>query len=755
MFYNTNGLSALIQTTRGRGDFTDLTHIRSHPAHRLLRQYARRGVPVTYSTAPWPSSRVHAAVKRGPHKSAYEYEEFLREEMIDFIRKGYWFLLPYSLARHLPNIRIAPLGVVPQHSRRPRVICDFTFHGQNQDTLPIVATEAMQFGRALERYLREIVLADPRFGPVKMIKVDLSDGFYRIWVRCDDVPKLGMAFPTPNGEDPLIAFPVALPMGWKNSPPAFSTATETIADIANQRLLKNRKQHPHRLDRDADTPPAESSPLQLSQRSATVVPPPTDRDPALNIRRPRRTAYFDIFVDDFLGLAQGNDRRLRYVRRVLLNTIDDVFRPLDEHDSHRKEPTSVKKLRAGDASWQTVKEILGWILNTTEMTLTLTPRRAARLAELLDSITPAQRRLSVKTWHKILGELRSMAIALPGSRGLFSLLQEAFRSEDSRSRITLTSAVHSILDDFRWLLTELESRPTRLYELVPLQPTLVGAHDAAGHGAGGVWFPTTQAVSRRTQLQGARGRHQQTPIVWRLPFPTRVQRELVTFQNPSGAITNSDLELAGGLLHLEAAAQCFDIRERTILSKTDNMATMYWNRKGSATTTSAPAYLLRMYSYHRRYHRYIPLHDYIQGTVNAMADDASRLQHLSNRDFLAHFNSTYPQRQSWQLWTPTLPLSSATITSLFRKPSDPASWLAGPPPPIPLGPNGAISARHWPSIPYSATSKILSSSSKSLPTGTESAVPPPAVNPSDLVPLKMPYGMLARRSLVWGPRIRA
>jgi hypothetical protein len=44
--------------------------------------------------------------------------------------------------------------------------------------------------------------------------------------------------------------------------------------------------------------------------------------------------------------------------------------------------------------------------------------------------------------------------------------------------------------------------------------------------------------------------------------------ELISWTNPHGTITKSNLELAGSLLHHEAAAKCFDIRERTIISKT-------------------------------------------------------------------------------------------------------------------------------------------------------------------------------------------
>jgi hypothetical protein len=131
-----------------------------------------------------------------------------------------------------------------------------------------------------------------------------------------------------------------------------------------------------------------------------------------------------------------------------------------------------------------------------------------------------------------------------------------------------------------------------------------------------------------------------SPIVWRTKFDPAITADLVSWTNPHGRITNSDLELAGSLLHHEAAAQCFDVRERTILSKTDNTPTLFWQRKGSTTSTGAPAYLLRAQALHQRHHRYIPRHDFIAGITNQMGDDASRLHNLSDDQFLTHFNST-------------------------------------------------------------------------------------------------------------------
>ena len=52
----------------------------------------------------------------------------------------------------------------------------------------------MQYGRALDRLLHEIVFADPVLGPVYLLKADVSDGFYRIGLRPKDAPKLGLIF---------------------------------------------------------------------------------------------------------------------------------------------------------------------------------------------------------------------------------------------------------------------------------------------------------------------------------------------------------------------------------------------------------------------------------------------------------------------------------------------------------------------------------------------------------------------------------
>ena len=106
------------------------------------------------------------------------------------IHKQQWVILPYSLVKDWPDLRISPPGVIPQHERRPRWICDYSFSNINFEALELFAKETMQYGHALDRLLRKILLSDPDLGPVYMHKIDVSDGFYRIHLSLLDIPKL-------------------------------------------------------------------------------------------------------------------------------------------------------------------------------------------------------------------------------------------------------------------------------------------------------------------------------------------------------------------------------------------------------------------------------------------------------------------------------------------------------------------------------------------------------------------------------------
>jgi hypothetical protein len=161
-----------------------------------------------------------------------------------------------------------------------------------------------------------------------MIKLDISDCFYRIGLNIDDIPKLGVVFPMLPGDEPLIAFLLVLPMVWTNSPAIFSTATETIADTATARLSSGWLPLPHPLDELAASVSAPPHEAYWGSKSTPLFEPYPDRDPSLpTVGAP--AAYVDVFVDDFVGLAQKHKQRLH---RTLLEAVNEIFWPLSPSD---------------------------------------------------------------------------------------------------------------------------------------------------------------------------------------------------------------------------------------------------------------------------------------------------------------------------------------------------------------------------------------------------------------------------------------
>ncbi|CAJ1939705.1 unnamed protein product [Cylindrotheca closterium] len=163
-----------------RGVASNNVHPLDHPASQLLANLHQHGAPVPMSTKPWTPEQLDKAISRGPHTSAKLNNGFIQEEFIDFISKGFWTVLPYSIVKNLSNLHLNPLGSVPQHDRQDRLIVDLSFYFTNQECLPVAPSESMQFGRTLQRILQRILLSDPSFGPVYLSKIDIADGFYRI-----------------------------------------------------------------------------------------------------------------------------------------------------------------------------------------------------------------------------------------------------------------------------------------------------------------------------------------------------------------------------------------------------------------------------------------------------------------------------------------------------------------------------------------------------------------------------------------------
>ena len=224
----------------------DLSQI-DHPASAFLASLHDHGVPVHFDDPDWTLDQLDKAVSQGCNRSAEVHKEFIAQEMLEFAQDGFWTILPYSKVRGLPGLRLSPAQIKEERDRKPRFISDHRSWGVNDHSIQLAPKECMQFGGALYRLLYKIRHADPAHGPVYMAKFDIKDGFYRLHLRPSHCPRLAIVLPRYEGLPPLIAIPLAITMGWTNSPPTFCTLTETAADVCNDQLYK-RHAPPHRLE---------------------------------------------------------------------------------------------------------------------------------------------------------------------------------------------------------------------------------------------------------------------------------------------------------------------------------------------------------------------------------------------------------------------------------------------------------------------------------------------------------------------------
>jgi hypothetical protein len=229
----------------------------------------------------------------------------------------------------------------------------------------------MQFGSAFQRFIQQLVYANPQFGPPLMAKIDLTDGFYRVPLSLEAALELTVVLSSDGASGPLIGIPLSLPMGWAHSPPYFCAFTETSANLTNQHTILGTPFPPHALEATLQTTPYHPK----CEYAPMVSLPMQQHPPALPLQ------YTDVYMDDFLAAAQHQSAPNQM--RTLLHCIDAIFQDL--LTSTRRQIISQSKVLKGDAAWSHQKRILGWDIDSHTMTLHLPPHCQLRLVSLLEA----------------------------------------------------------------------------------------------------------------------------------------------------------------------------------------------------------------------------------------------------------------------------------------------------------------------------------------------------------------------------------
>ena len=183
------------------------------------------------------------------------------------------------------------------------------------------------------------------------------------------------------------------------------------------------------------------------------------------------------------------------------------------------------------------------------------------------------------------------------------------RGDNRLIRIKTNQRLRDALQDFGTLIKVLGRRPTHCRELVVDDPGYIGYCDASKLGAGGVWLVGTRQLA---------------PVVWRVEWPDDIRQQVVSFDNPSGTLTNSDLEMVGMVLHYLVLKHLVALKHVHIVAWCDNTPTVSWTNKLSSSKSAVAGRLARALAMRIHANDASPLISVsIAGVKNRMADVAS------------------------------------------------------------------------------------------------------------------------------------
>jgi hypothetical protein len=197
-------------------------------------------------------------------------------------------------------------------------------------------------------------------------------------------------------------------MGWAESPSLFCAVTETARDVT-QHLVTNNVELPYH-------------PIEESM---------TIEDVPIRARPEEPTELLQIYVDDFCNATtQSKDgSHVSKIRRASIHGIHSVFPPTDvtKHEGG-KEPILEKKLKNGDDTFESKKDIIGIDFNGVKRTVRLPADKAQRYIKEAHSMLH-RKKIPMKTFRTVVGQSRRATIILPAAKGFFTPLNRLLKME--------------------------------------------------------------------------------------------------------------------------------------------------------------------------------------------------------------------------------------------------------------------------------------------------------------------------------------
>jgi hypothetical protein len=197
-----------------------------------------------------------------------------------------------------------------------------------------------------------------------------------------------------------------------------------------------------------------------------------------------------------------------------------------------------------------------WLENTKREKLLTTLQCWIRLASRGNGGVP------FKQFETTVAKLRHALTAIPVDVGLLSLCNWILAKKPPIVWLTGHKRVLAAIKGCRMLVWESTKDLTQCKELVLCWPDFLGIVDASSHGVGRV------VIGELLEC---------IPMAFQWEWPADVKANIRSVSNPTGGITNSDLEMAGILLlWLVMEVVCRPLQEKRAALFSKNLPTVSW-----------------------------------------------------------------------------------------------------------------------------------------------------------------------------------
>ena len=310
----------------------------------------------------------------------------------------------------------------------------------------------MQMGSVLPRII--IAMAQcPEDSIIYFSKFDITDGFWRVLNELGKEYNFAFVMPTTPDEPIQIVVPSAIQMGWVDAPAYFSGASETARDVAAEYAEAPLGALPeHHLEKKTELPVA------LAKEMANRQPLPL----TLEQRRARDLLHYilEVYMDDFIAAARARTpEELKHISRALLHAIHDVF-PEGRHSAD-DQPVSIKKIDKGEAQWDVLKEVLGWLCDGKKKTIRLPNEKVTKITGAIKEMLRCNAGTPFEEFRKLMGKLQHASIGVPAGKGFMTPLNHQLAKSPKKVWFRKGSLHREALILWKELLQDAMTKPTR------------------------------------------------------------------------------------------------------------------------------------------------------------------------------------------------------------------------------------------------------------------------------------------------------